>query len=687
MAYLLTDAKQYRQLPCPATVTIGRGTDCSIRPDSQSVSKNHALLHLARVPDTGRVEIWIEDLNSRNGTFVGESPLDFERVNGKRRLYYGEYIRFGHSQKFFRLLDQIPTDNEPEIIAVPASSVIPPKNTYGNDPNAGGFNRESKDDTRPFGDSRLTTPMVPNNTVSNTRFDVRPGSATQDAVFSHEEDNDDFNVVLKYNTKRNQTSQPVSLFIGGSNDGSMRGSHGSDGKAVGNRGAERYSNNSYDDSGRPFSSSQAADAKVHFQMDDDAAEFLSPAGGSQDNFRLLANSNSMDALHEMRAAALRDIGDSKEIMRESQIAKRIPGAPRVDHMPKVFFHAYASPIFSKEHVLKYLAGLRDWEQYVMKGIDPTSAKADIFFRQLLEDHSSNTLTTRNAREIMEMPKVVQLYQRLSPPEKESLSAELIVDTIQANAAQGNQSVLHDVGQSILALQALNRSCRLGINEDDHSKFNRYGEVDMALMEEITGIVKREMQRLAQLEQIQLAVSLRAIAGSGHMFNVERLFFQSNNILLSVQSFLSTILQEEKRAQASSYLGTAPAGGDHASSRAISASECFEVISLCLLEILWRLWQAYSTLLCLLAIVQEMVTQKVLEGGGSIAGAEGRVEGLLGHGATAMPNLHLLREKMMNGDEESVLQVLQEFKSQHVNTAFMRFGRYVEINYAARRMHH
>lgn len=677
MAYLLTDAKQYRQLPCPATVTIGRGTDCSIRPDSQSVSKNHALLHLARVPDTGRVEIWIEDLNSRNGTFVGESPLDFERVNGKRRLYYGEYIRFGHSQKFFRLLDQIPTDNEPEIVVVPASSVIPPKNTYGNDPNAGGFNRESKDDTRAFGESRLAAPMVPNNTVANTRFDVRPGSATQDAVFSHEEDNDDFNVVLKYNTKRNQSSQPVSLYIGGSNDGSVRGSHGSDGKAVSNRGAERYNNQSYDDSGRPYASSQGADAKVQFRMDDDAAEFLSPVGGSQDNFRTLANSNSMEALHEMRNAALRDIGDSKEIMRESQWAKRNPGAPRADHMPKVFFHAYASPIFSKEHVLKYLAGLRDWEQYVMKGIDPTSAKADIFFRQLLEDHSSNTLSTRNAREIIEMPKVVQLYQRLSPPEKESLSAELIVDTIQANAAQGNQSVLHDVGQSILALQALNRSCRLGINEDDHSKFNRYGEVDMALMEEITGIVKREMQRLAQLEQIQLAVSLRAIAGSGHLFNVERLFFQSNNVLLSVQSFLSTILQEEKRAQASSYLGTAATGGDNNanSPRAISASECFEVISLCLLEILWRLWQAYSTLLCLLAIVQEMVTQKVLEGGGSIAGAEGgRVEGLLGHGATAMPNLHLLREKMMNGDEESVLQVLQEFKSQHVNTAFMRFGR-------------
>jgi hypothetical protein len=676
MAYLLTDAREYRHLPCPGTVTIGRGTDNAIRPESQSASKNHAIITISKVADTGKFEVWLEDLNSRNGTFVGESPLDFERVNGRRRLHFGEYIRFGHSQKFFRLVDQIPVDNESEIIPIPSSVPITAHNNFGSNLNAGGLIRDSKDETRVYGDSKMLGSLS-NQMNGSLR---RPGTANSNgySAYQQEEDNDDFNLVLKYNTKRNQASQPVSLFIGGSENGSARQSVSQEGRQAtlaGTRGADRYVNNTYEDSGKAFNNNNsnfsAADPKVQFQLDDvDQSDNL--FDGSKDNYaRVLANSSSMEALQEMRSVALREIGDSKDIIRNTELSTR-SNPPASDHLPKFFFHAYVSPIFTKENVLKYLAGLRDWEQYVMKGIDPTTAKVDIFFRQLLEEHSSNSLTTRGNREIIEIPKIVQLYQRLSPPEKESLSAELIVDTIHASAAD-NQSLFYDMGQSIIALQALNRSCRLGINEDDRSQFNRYGEVDMALMEEITRIVKREMHRLSHLESSQLSTSMRAIAGSGHAFNIERLFYQSNNILLGIQSFLGSVIQEERRSLANSYTGIPPELKEMQIT-GISASDCFEVVSLCLLEILWRMWQAYSSVLCLLAIVQEMVTQKVLEGGGSIAGAEGRVEGLFGAGATTMPNLQLLREKMMNGDEESVLQVLTEFKQQHVNTAFQRFGR-------------
>lgn len=56
------------------------------------------------------VDAWIEDLNSRNGTFTGPSPLDLQRItNGSKvRLIFGDYLRFGHSQKYFRYLENIP---------------------------------------------------------------------------------------------------------------------------------------------------------------------------------------------------------------------------------------------------------------------------------------------------------------------------------------------------------------------------------------------------------------------------------------------------------------------------------------------------------------------------------------------------------------------------------------------------
>jgi pSer/pThr/pTyr-binding forkhead associated (FHA) protein len=46
---------------------IGRGRDCTIRLDDSGVSRMHA--RIARQPDGARFQI--EDLGSRNGTFIG----------------------------------------------------------------------------------------------------------------------------------------------------------------------------------------------------------------------------------------------------------------------------------------------------------------------------------------------------------------------------------------------------------------------------------------------------------------------------------------------------------------------------------------------------------------------------------------------------------------------------------------
>lgn len=123
MVFLKTDTGEFRELLVPSIVSIGRGNNNDIRPQSQSVSKLHAQITLSFVPGTGKVEAWLEDLNSSYGTFAGESPLDIERVKGKIKLYFGFYIRFGHAPNYFQYMETIPPNAEvlrPEIIVSPS---------------------------------------------------------------------------------------------------------------------------------------------------------------------------------------------------------------------------------------------------------------------------------------------------------------------------------------------------------------------------------------------------------------------------------------------------------------------------------------------------------------------------------------------------------------------------------------
>jgi hypothetical protein len=126
MAFLKTDSGEYRQLPVPAILSVGRSSTNDIRPSasqSKSMSATHAQISLSYVPNTdNRVEAYIEDIGSRFGTFVGYSPLEIERISGKTKLLYGQYIRFGHSSSYFQYLDKIPSYVEilpPELVVTP----------------------------------------------------------------------------------------------------------------------------------------------------------------------------------------------------------------------------------------------------------------------------------------------------------------------------------------------------------------------------------------------------------------------------------------------------------------------------------------------------------------------------------------------------------------------------------------
>lgn len=63
---------------------IGRSEDCDVRPLSEEVSRRHCAVHV------GPAEVWVEDLGSRNGTFVNGT-----KITEKTRVKDGDIIRVG----------------------------------------------------------------------------------------------------------------------------------------------------------------------------------------------------------------------------------------------------------------------------------------------------------------------------------------------------------------------------------------------------------------------------------------------------------------------------------------------------------------------------------------------------------------------------------------------------------------
>src|SRR5262245_20298571 len=75
-----------RRYPLSATLSavIGRGSDCAIHADENSVSRKHA-----RVDPTPEGYLAV-DLGSTNGTFVNDKPID------RQFLKDGDYLRVGN---------------------------------------------------------------------------------------------------------------------------------------------------------------------------------------------------------------------------------------------------------------------------------------------------------------------------------------------------------------------------------------------------------------------------------------------------------------------------------------------------------------------------------------------------------------------------------------------------------------
>jgi len=66
------------------TLLIGRAEECDVRPLSEDVSRRHAAVHV------GPADVWVEDLGSRNGTFVNGT-----RIDAKTKVVSGDLIRVG----------------------------------------------------------------------------------------------------------------------------------------------------------------------------------------------------------------------------------------------------------------------------------------------------------------------------------------------------------------------------------------------------------------------------------------------------------------------------------------------------------------------------------------------------------------------------------------------------------------
>lgn len=89
-----------------ATTTIGRHPDCDVQINDAAISGHHAQVVVEKSKYLeGAVEIFLEDLNSKNGSFINGKP-----IKGRQSLNNNDVIRFGWNE--FKLMDADPKSLE-----------------------------------------------------------------------------------------------------------------------------------------------------------------------------------------------------------------------------------------------------------------------------------------------------------------------------------------------------------------------------------------------------------------------------------------------------------------------------------------------------------------------------------------------------------------------------------------------
>lgn len=88
------------------TVTVGRHPDCDIQINDAAISGHHAriVLEQSKYLD-GAVEIFLEDLGSKNGSFING-----RKIEGRAPLGNNDVVRFGWNE--FKLMDADPKSLE-----------------------------------------------------------------------------------------------------------------------------------------------------------------------------------------------------------------------------------------------------------------------------------------------------------------------------------------------------------------------------------------------------------------------------------------------------------------------------------------------------------------------------------------------------------------------------------------------
>jgi pSer/pThr/pTyr-binding forkhead associated (FHA) protein len=111
----LVKVTNQREIPIKAEMVVGRQAECDLQLTEGHASRKHARFSFAENA------VWLEDLNSANGTFVNGT-----KINGKVKLAPGDRLRFDVEEFDFRIPSAAPAaaDDGKTQYREPASAVV-----------------------------------------------------------------------------------------------------------------------------------------------------------------------------------------------------------------------------------------------------------------------------------------------------------------------------------------------------------------------------------------------------------------------------------------------------------------------------------------------------------------------------------------------------------------------------------